>query len=36
MDPLVDFNNIDRSGWHSCDRWDRNTDTFVSGQYLKH
>jgi len=20
MDPLVDFNNIDRSGWHSCDR----------------
>jgi len=23
MDPLVDFNNIDRSGWHSCDRWDR-------------
>jgi len=20
MDPLVDFNNIDRSGWH---RWDR-------------
>jgi len=23
MDPLVDFNNIDRSGWHSCDRCDR-------------
>jgi len=23
MDPLVDFNNIDRSGWHSYDRWDR-------------
>jgi len=20
MDPLVDFNNIDRSGWHSSDR----------------
>jgi len=20
MDPLVDFNNIDRSDWHSCDR----------------
>jgi len=20
MDPLVDFNNIDRSGWHGCDR----------------
>jgi len=20
MDPLVDFNNIDRSGWHRCDR----------------